>query len=123
MRQDLAEVTTEIMRDLGDARGAELVMRGPRSELYQTQVLDDGITRGKVSKDLTDEAAHEIRSAVFGAAEAIGIDRETMKRRLEHPAANAWQEREWVKQDLLAVSSATRPPICWTASMPPPPRR
>ena len=29
-----------------------------------------------------------------------------MERRLEHPAANAWQEREWVKADLLAVSKA-----------------
>lgn len=106
MRHELAEVTTEIMRDLGDARGAELVMRAPRSELYQTQVLDDEITRGKVTKDLTKEAAHEIRSAVFEAATAIGIDREPMERRLEHPAANAWQEREWVKQDLLAVSKA-----------------
>lgn len=104
MRQELAEVTTEIMRGLGDARGAELVQRAPRSELYGTQVLDDEIRRGKLSVDLTEDAALEVKSAVFEAAEAIGIDRDTMERRLEHPAANAWQEREWVKQDLLAVS-------------------
>lgn len=106
MRHELAEVTTEIMRDLGDARGAELVMRAPRSELYKTQVLDDEITRGKVTKELTKSAAHEVRSAVFEAAEAIGIGREVMERRLEQPAANAWQEREWVRQDLHAVSQA-----------------
>ena len=104
MRQELAEVTTEIMRDLGDSRGAELVQRAPRSELYGTQVLDDEIRRGELSVDLTEDAAREVKSAVFEAAEAIGIDRDTMERRLEHPAANAWQEREWVKQDLLAVS-------------------
>ena len=106
MRHELAEVTTEIMRGLGDARGAELVMRAPRSELYKTQVLDDEIRRGKVAMELTEDAANGVRSAVFEAAEAIGIDRETMERRLEHPAANAWQEREWVKQDLHAVSKA-----------------
>ncbi|SNR71192.1 relaxase/mobilization nuclease domain-containing protein [Paracoccus sediminis] len=106
MRHELAEVTTEIMRDLGDARGAELVQRAPRSELYKTQVLDDEIRRGKVTMDLSEDAAREVKSAVFEAGEAIGIDRETMERRLEHPAANAWQEREWVKQDLNAVSKA-----------------
>ena len=106
MRHELTEVTTEIMRGLGDARGAELVQRAPRSELYKTQVLDDQIRRGKLSVDLTETAAREVKSAVFEAAEAIGIDREAMERRLEHPAANAWQEREWVKQDLHAVSKA-----------------
>lgn len=106
MRHELAEVTTEIMRDLGDARGAELVQRAPRSELYKTQVLDGEIRRGTLSADLAEDAAREVKSAVFEAAEAIGIDREAMERRLEHPAANAWQEREWVKQDLLAVSKA-----------------
>nr|WP_255434937.1 relaxase/mobilization nuclease domain-containing protein [Paracoccus sp. MC1862] len=106
MRHELAEVTTEIMRGLGDARGAELVERAPRSELYRTQVLDDEIRRGKLSVDLTEDAALEVKAAVFEAAEAIGIDRDTMERRLEHPAANAWQEREWVKQDLHAVSEA-----------------
>lgn len=106
MRQELAEVTTEIMRDLGDARGAELVMRAPRSELYKTQVLDDEIRRGKTVMALDEGDAQGVKSAVFEAAEAIGIERETMERRLEHPAANAWQEREWVKQDLHAVAQA-----------------
>ena len=106
MRHELAEVTTEVMRDLGDARGAELVKRAPRSELYKTQVLEGEIRRGKTTMELGEGAAQGVSSAVFEAAEAIGIDRETMGRRLEHPAANAWQEREWVKQDLHAVSKA-----------------
>ncbi|MTE01690.1 relaxase/mobilization nuclease domain-containing protein [Paracoccus sp. YIM 132242] len=106
MRQELSEITTDIMRDLGDARGAELVMRAPRSELYKTQVLDDEIRRGKTVTALDEGEAHGVRSAVFEAAEAIGIERATMERRLEHPAANAWQEREWVKQDLHAVAQA-----------------
>ena len=106
MRQELAEITTGILRDLGDARGAELVLRAPRSELYQTQVLDEEIRRGTVTRELTESAAQEVRSAVLTAAEAIGLDRGTMAGRLEQPAANAWQEREWVRQDLQAVSQA-----------------
>ena len=35
-----------------------------------------------------------------------GLVAEEGRRRLEQPAANAWQEREWVKQDLHAVSKA-----------------
>jgi type IV secretion system T-DNA border endonuclease VirD2 len=106
LRTELAEVTTAILRDLGDARGAELVMKPPRSELYQTLLGEDSIARGTVTKSLSRSAAHEVRIAVLEAAEAIGIDRPAMERRLEHPAANAWQEREWVKADLLAVSKA-----------------
>lgn len=106
MRHELAEVTTAILHDLGDARGADLVMRRPRSELYRTELDEDAIRRGTVTKALSRSAVQEVRSAVFEAAEAIGIDRSAMERRLEHPAANAWQEREWVKADLKAVSAA-----------------
>jgi Relaxase/Mobilisation nuclease domain. len=106
LRTELAEVTTAILRDLGDARGAELVMKPPRSELYLTLLGEDSIARGTVTKTLSRSAAHEVRATVLEAAEAIGIDRAAMARRLEHPAANAWQEREWVKADLNAVSAA-----------------
>ena len=106
MRTELAEVTTAILRDLGDARGAELVMEPPRSALYRTELGDSAIARGTVTKTLSRTAALEMRTTVLEAAEAIGIDRSAMTRRLEHPAANAWQEREWVKADLQAVSRA-----------------
>nr|WP_278250401.1 relaxase/mobilization nuclease domain-containing protein [Paracoccus fontiphilus] len=106
MRTELAEVTTAILRDLGDARGAELVMEPPRSALYRTELGDSAITRGTVTKTLSRTAALEVRTGVLEAAEAIGIERPVMERRLEHPAANAWQEREWVKADLRAVSVA-----------------
>ncbi|MDQ1902794.1 relaxase/mobilization nuclease domain-containing protein [Paracoccus sp. WLY502] len=106
LREELAEVTTAILRDLGDARGADLVMRRPRSELYRTELDEDAIRQGTVTKALSRSAVQEVRSAVFEAAEAIGIERSAMERRLEHPAANAWQEREWVKADLKAVSAA-----------------
>lgn len=106
MRTELAAVTTAILRDLGDARGAELVMEPPRSALYRTELGDSAIARGTVTKTLSRTAALEMRTTVLEAAEAIGIERSAMARRLEHPAANAWQEREWVKADLQAVSRA-----------------
>ena len=81
-------------------------MRRPRSELYRTELDEDAIRRGTVTKALSRSAVQEVRSAVFEAAEAIGIERSAMERRLEHPAANAWHEREWVKADLKAVSAA-----------------
>lgn len=110
MHQELAEITTEVLRELGDAPGAgpgaALVERAPCSELYRTQVLEGGIRRDKLSVDLTEEAAREVRSAVLTAADALGIDREAMARRLAQPAATAGQEREWVRQDLQAVATA-----------------
>ncbi|MGR3440045.1 MAG: relaxase/mobilization nuclease domain-containing protein [Paracoccus sp. (in: a-proteobacteria)] len=106
MRIELAKVTTAILRDLGDARGAELVLQPPRSELYRTELDGDAITRGSATRVLSGEATREVRAAVVAAAEAVGIARSAMERRLEHRAANAWQEREWVKADLRAVSAA-----------------
>ncbi|MGN7870782.1 relaxase/mobilization nuclease domain-containing protein [Paracoccus sp. 22332] len=106
MRHELAKVTTAILRDLGDARGAELVQEPPRSALYRTELDGDAITRGSATRVLSGEATREVRAAVVAAAEAIGIERGAMERRLEHRAANAWQEREWVKADLRAVSAA-----------------
>ena len=106
MRQELSAVTSQIIADLGDARGVELLQRPPRSEIYKTQVQEQAITRGDMKRELAEGTALEVKSAVFAAAQAIGIDRESMERRLEHPAANAWQEREWVKQDLRAVAQS-----------------
>ncbi|MFC3631062.1 relaxase/mobilization nuclease domain-containing protein [Paracoccus angustae] len=106
MRHELAKVTTAILRDLGDARGAELVQEPPRSTLYRTELDGDAITRGSATRVLSGETTREIRAAVVAAAEAVGIERGAMERRLEHRAANAWQEREWVKADLKAVSAA-----------------
>lgn len=106
MRAELNEISADIIRDLGDAKGADLVTRGARSEIYRTQLDDAEIRRGKLAKELDTDAADKMRSHVFEAAESIGISREAIERRLEAPAANAWQEREWVKSDLQAVSMA-----------------
>ena len=106
MREDLAEIIADIIRDLGDARGAELVQRAPQSELYRTQLEEGEISRDSTAKHLSAGVADELRASIITAAHAVGIDRDVMARRLEHPAANAWQEREWVKADLRAASRA-----------------
>lgn len=106
MRAELNEISADIIRDLGDAKGADLVTRAARSEIYRTQLDDGEIRRGKLAKELDAGAAEKTRSHVLKAAESIGISREAIERRLEAPAANAWQEREWVKSDLQAVSKA-----------------
>lgn len=106
MRRELTEITTGIIRDLGDARGADLVQRAPQSGIYRTAMQNDEISRDTTTRKLTAAVADELRATIVSAALAIGIDREVMERRLEQPAANAWQEREWVKADLQAASRA-----------------
>lgn len=106
MRAELTEITTSIIRDLGDARGAELVGQAPRSELYRTRLDADEIQRGAAVNRLAASTGAALRSTLTEAAQAIGIDRQVLEQRLEQPAANAWQEREWVKQDLQAASRA-----------------
>ena len=106
MRRELAGITTDIIRDLGDARGAELVQRAPQSDIYRTALDGAALRRGEVIKELSAEGASKLRTEITAAAETIGIDSQVMVRRLEHPAANAWQEREWVKADLRATAQA-----------------
>ena len=72
----------------------------------KTSHIDQAITLGSATQALTEQAAREVRQAILSAAEAIGLDLSAIERRLEQPAANAWQEREWVKADLKAVSVA-----------------
>ncbi|SEO18154.1 type IV secretion system T-DNA border endonuclease VirD2 [Paracoccus alcaliphilus] len=104
LRKDLANVTSLVLRDLGDAEGAELAKRRPVSEIYRTQQTDDRASRDGAEKTIGTDAATEIRNDVLARAEQIGFDRDAIASRLAQPADNAWQERQWVVDDLQAVA-------------------
>lgn len=106
MRAEFSKVTSEILSELGDEQGAKLVRVRPRSELYQTQLTDQEVSRNEISRLIAKEASAELRDTIGKAAEAVGIPRDSIEKRLETRAANAWEEREWVKADIRAVAKA-----------------
>ncbi|MFB9223661.1 relaxase/mobilization nuclease domain-containing protein [Paracoccus cavernae] len=108
LRRQLYAVSGNILASLGDDRGAELMRRGPRAAVYQTQLESGQITRDGTAASVSPIASAEMRKGIQAEAAKIGIGSEEIARRIETGAGNAWQEREWIKADLLAVAEAKR---------------
>ncbi|WP_312528918.1 relaxase/mobilization nuclease domain-containing protein [Paracoccus sp. (in: a-proteobacteria)] len=108
IRRELYEISGTILGSLGDERGAELMRRGARAAVYQTQLESGQISRDGTAIAVSPIAAAEMQKSIQAEAAKIGIGHEEIARRLETGAGNAWQEREWMKADLLAVAEAKR---------------
>lgn len=108
VRRELYEISGDILDSLGDERGAELMRRGARAAVYQTRLEINQISRDGKAVEISPVAAAEMRQGVQAEATKIGIQPEIIAQRLETGASNAWQEREWMKADLLAVADARR---------------
>jgi type IV secretion system T-DNA border endonuclease VirD2 len=108
LRDELYGYAIDIARGLGDARGAQLLQMLPQSKLYATGIAGDQVTRGRDAVDLQPGAADRLKTVVVGKAVALGLSGDRMAERLETGAANAWEERDWVRSDLLALSGRRR---------------
>lgn len=99
----------------------------PRGELvdYDDQWLERGIARlpeadraelrrelyeaaTQVSRELGDDRGAALREQIADAAGRIGLDPAAVTERMAHGAANAWQERDWTRKDILAVAAQQR---------------
>jgi type IV secretion system T-DNA border endonuclease VirD2 len=108
MRDELYGYAIDIAKGLGDARGAQLLQMLPQTKLYTTGLEGDRLTQGKDSVDLQPGAAERLKNDIVGKAVALGLSGDRMTERLETGAANAWEERNWVRSDLLALSGRRR---------------
>ncbi len=104
MRDELYGYAIDIAKGLGDARGAQLLQMMPQSKLYATGIAGDQLTRGKEVVDLQPGAADQLKTDIVSKAVALGLSGDRMAERLETGAANAWEERVWVRGDLLAIA-------------------
>jgi type IV secretion system T-DNA border endonuclease VirD2 len=80
----------------------------PQTKLYATGLEGDRLTRGRDAVDLQPDAADRLKTDIVGTAVALGLSSDRMAERLETGAANAWEERDWVRSDLLAMSGRRR---------------
>ena len=108
MRDELYGYAIDIAKCLGDARGAQLLQVLPQSKLYATGLVGDRLTLGREVVDLQPGAADRLKAEIVSKAVALGLSGDHMAERLETGAANGWQERDWVRSDLLALSGRRR---------------
>lgn len=108
MRDELYGYAVDVAKGLGDARGAQLLQMLPQTQLYATALEGDRLTKGKVAVELQLGAADRLKTDIAGKAVALGLSGERMTERLETGAANAWEERDWVRSDLLTLSGRRR---------------
>ncbi|WP_149143183.1 relaxase/mobilization nuclease domain-containing protein [Gemmobacter caeruleus] len=108
LRDELYGYAVDIARGLGDARGAQLLQMMPQSAVYGVAVEGEALTRGRAQTTLHRGAAERLRAEIVAGATAIGLSGERIASRLETGAANAWEERDWVRSDLLALAGRRR---------------
>jgi type IV secretion system T-DNA border endonuclease VirD2 len=104
MRDERYGYAVEIAKGLGDARGAQLLQMLPQTKLYAMGLEGDRLTQGREAADLQPGATDRLKTDIVGKAVALGLIGDRMAERLETGAANAWEERDWVRSDLLVLS-------------------
>lgn len=108
MRNELYSYAIDIAKGLGDARGAQLLQMLPQTKLYGTGLEGDRLIQGREAVDLQPDAADRLKTDIVSKAVALGLSGDRISERLETGAANAWEERDWVRSDLLALSGRRR---------------
>jgi type IV secretion system T-DNA border endonuclease VirD2 len=108
MQDELYGYATDIATGLGDARGAQLLQLLPQTKLYATGLEGDRLTQGREAVDLPLGVTDLLKTDIVGKALSLGLSGDRMAERLETGAANAWEERDWVRSDLLALSGRRR---------------
>lgn len=108
MQDELYGYAIDIAKGLGDPRGAQLLQTLPQTKLYATDFEGDRLTQGREAVDLQRGAAERLKADIVGKALSLGLSGDRMAERLETGAANAWEERDWVRSDLLALFGRRR---------------
>ncbi len=104
MRDELYGYAIDIAKGLGDARGAQLLQMLPQTKLYGTGLEGDCLIQGREAVDLQPGVADRLKADIVGKAMTLGLSSDRMAERLETGAANAWEERDWVRRDMLVLS-------------------
>lgn len=108
LRDEFYGYAVDIARGLGDARGAQLLQMLPQSAVYGVALGGDVLTRSREVTPLRPGATDRLRADIVMVAEAIGLSGDRVASRLQIGAANAWEERDWVRSDLLVVAGRRR---------------
>lgn len=108
LRNELYGYATDIARGLGDARGAQLLQMLPQSGLYAIGIEGDQVKRGREMIPLRPGAGERLRDDILASGASVGLSADRLALRMETGAANGWEERDWVRSDLLSLAGRRR---------------
>lgn len=108
LRDELHGYAIDIARGLGDARGAQLLQMMPQPAVYGTALDGDVLTQDGGKTTLRPGIGDRLRDDIVARAAAIGLSGDRIVGRLATGAANAWEERDWVRSDLLVLAGRRR---------------
>ncbi|MDS9470267.1 relaxase/mobilization nuclease domain-containing protein [Paracoccus sp. MBLB3053] len=106
MRREFYAAASDVARELGDDRGAALMQRPAREVLHRNQIGETAMTREGVTHEIGPDGIAEIRERIAEAAKSVGLDPAQIQDRMGQGAVNAWQERDWTRQDIQAVAES-----------------
>lgn len=105
LRKELHEIASDVVKSLGDSRGAELMREPPKTPLYSTEIKAHAVKVGVEELQVSDAAREKLAVGLKAAAVTAGIDPGTIEKRLERSAATAFEERDWIKSDITQVAA------------------
>ncbi|WP_170295280.1 relaxase/mobilization nuclease domain-containing protein [Paracoccus aestuariivivens] len=106
MRREFYAAASDVARELGDDRGATLMQRPAREALHRSQMGETALIRDGTTREIGNDGIAEIREKISEAAKSVGLDPAQIQNRMGQGAANAWQERDWTRQDIQAVAES-----------------
>ena len=105
LREELFGHARDVLDGLGDRRGAQLLEMPAQSEIYGRSVA---LRRAEVARqglpDMCDPAS-DISEKISALGVQIGLKPRQLRERIDRGAANAFEERLWVRDDLRAVAA------------------
>lgn len=105
LRKELHEIASDVVKSLGDNRGAELMREPPKTPLYSTEIKAHAVKVGAEKLQVNDAAREKLAVGLKAAAVTAGIDPGAIEKRLERSAATAFEERDWIKSDITQVAA------------------
>ncbi|MGB3315312.1 MAG: hypothetical protein WBB85_12940 [Albidovulum sp.] len=106
LKPAITRIATDALKLLGDERGAELTGQPPKTELYRTAVREGEVRQGAEATPISREHRDTLIKTLASEAGNIGIPAEDLHNRLSRGAANAQEERDWVRADVASVAKA-----------------
>ncbi len=92
---------------IGDKRGVDLMDRPARTRLYRNRINGPQVETPQVTTSLAPTTSDAITKGIGELGAVIGLDGAQIKARLSRGATNAYQEREWIRQDAALVTKHT----------------
>ena len=108
LRRELYEVASDVSKTLGDIRDAELMQQPARDPVHASRIGVEAVGRAGITRDLGRDGVAEIQDRIAEVARLAGLDPAKVTERMTQGAANAWQERDWTRQDILTVARSRK---------------